>query len=49
MRRPHRSAHFLIWLALVPVITVIAFAALKHKPEPATNDSLPAGLVEEME
>ena len=47
MRRAHRTAHFAIWLILIPVIAVVGWAALAHKPVPAENVTLPTALIEE--
>jgi|GEM_PF-1723461 len=33
MKRPHRRAHFLLWLVLTPMTAVAAFAFWRLRPE----------------
>ena len=47
MRRTHRSLHFLIWLALVPVLTIMAWKALSDLPAEPVNEALPETISEE--
>ncbi|WP_300529004.1 hypothetical protein [Maricaulis sp.] len=47
MRRAHRTAHLVIWVILIPVMAIVGWAALAHKPVPANNEALPAALIEE--
>ena len=46
MRRAHRTAHFLVWLLLVPAMLAIAVLALGHKRSAPANEALPPALIE---
>jgi len=47
MTRAHRQRHLLIWLILTPVIAIILWQSLLHRPEAPVNDSLPPLLTED--
>lgn len=38
MRRPHRRAHFLIWLALAPATMIAAVLFWQERPEDPLSD-----------
>lgn len=46
MRRPHRRAHVLIWLAIIPVVVAGLVVAIDAKPKDAQSP-LPASLAGE--
>lgn len=41
MKRIHRKAHALIWLALAPALLAIIWLALAQRPAEPSNDALP--------
>ena len=47
MKRVQRKIHFVIWLVLAPLIAVVLWLALSHRPEAPVNPELPEALVEE--
>ena len=46
MRKPHRRAHFLIWLMLAPATIAAAWFALIHAPQTGVTTELPAAIEE---
>ena len=49
MKRAHRRLHVLIWLVLAPLIAIVLWVALQHRPAEPINDTLPEAFAGEAE
>ena len=44
MRRAHRKAHLVIWLALAPALAILLYLALGERRPAPVNEALPEDL-----